>query len=93
MTDIQGPDTTTPWICIACNAENEAEGTYCANCGRPRPWTPPPPELYQKMVTAVRPQPPPASAREWDCPQCDHHNRRENNFCPLCQAARPAAAR
>jgi rubrerythrin len=46
----------------------------------------------QKMLTGVRPQPPPASATAWDCPQCGHHNRRENNICPMCAQARPAAA-
>ena len=93
MTNMDGPDTSTGWLCIACNGENEAGGTYCANCGRPRPWVPTPPELYKKMVTGIRPPPPPATAKEWDCLQCGFHNKRENNFCPRCHETRPQSAR
>jgi hypothetical protein len=77
------------WRCVACNAVNEDSGKYCGNCSRPRPWDPVPAYVYQNSATGLRPAPPPAQAVPWTCPQCGHENRREYNFCIMCQAKRP----
>ncbi len=89
------PDSDAPatWRCIACNAVNEDSGTYCGNCSRPRPSDPVPAYVFQNSSTGIRPAPPPANAVPWTCPQCGHANKREYNFCIMCQEKRPPLAR
>jgi hypothetical protein len=81
------------FTCIACNAVTDNVGMYCHNCGRPKPWEPPPPHLYLNNATGIRPNPPPANAVDWACPKCGHANARQNNFCIMCGERRPPPPR
>ena len=84
---------TATWKCIACNGDNESEGTYCGTCGRPRPWEPPPAYLFDNSHSGIPPAPPPPGAVDWPCGQCGFLNVRAHNFCIKCGSKRPPLGR